>query len=124
MTLSHAMVGPKLGLDAEHLEGHPVEAGDRRVEHRQAVERQHAGHPAEQARAVGRDDGERSPSPREHVTARPQQLDVLGGGEVVAHLVRGATAQDVGRASHEVADEVRLPRAPTPPDRWPGCRPR
>ena len=55
----------------------------------------------------------RSPSPSQHLAARSQQLEVLGGGEVVAHLVGRAAARGRGpRASHEVADEVGLPPPP------------
>ena len=76
------------------------------------MERQHAGDPAEEAGPVGRDDGEPVAVAAQHLLARPQQLEVLGGREVVAHLVDGAAAQHVGGAGHEVADEVGLPRAP------------
>ena len=104
--------GPEARLDAEHLEGDPVEAGDGRVEHRQAVQRQHAGDAREQAGPVGRDDGEPVAVAAEPLATRSHELEVLGVREVVAHILDGAAAQHVGGAGHQVADEVRLPRAP------------
>ena len=82
--------GPEARLDPEHLDGPAALAGHRRVEHAQAVQRQHR-HLAEQAVPIGRDDREAIACRADGLRPGGQQSPLVGVGELVGDLVRRAS---------------------------------